>query len=114
MDFVLPFSDGAPLTTPLLLCAGKNLQLQSQSAYVPRGPGSGNLHSESSHGGKKNQQTNPCVKEGCRSWCLLASAYLHNDLVHFAMSDSIRFEDGNSVGFIGWNYGWRSSLCCDQ
>lgn len=52
MDLVLPFADGSPLTTPLLLCAGKNLQLRSQSAHVPRGPGSGNLHSESRHRGK--------------------------------------------------------------
>lgn len=59
---------------------------------------------------EKNQQTNPCVKEGCRSWCLLASAYLHNDLIHFAMSYSIRFEDGNSVGFIGWNFGREEQL----
>lgn len=56
--------------------------------------------------GENNQQKKPCVKEGCRSWGLVASAYLHNDLVHFAMSYSIRFKDGNSVGSIGRNYKW--------
>lgn len=53
MDLVVPFSDGPPVNTPLLLCAGKNLQLRTQSAYVPHGPGSGNPHSESGHGGGK-------------------------------------------------------------
>lgn len=63
MDFVVPFSDGAPLTTPLLLCAGKNLQLRSQPACVPHGPGSGNLHSESSPGGGE-KSTNESMCKG--------------------------------------------------
>lgn len=90
-------SDGALLTTPLLFCAGKNRGLRPQSAYVPRGPGSGTLHSESSHGEKKIRKPN-CPKGRLkRSWLMLVSAYLHNDLVHFAMSYSIRFDDSNSV-----------------
>lgn len=53
--------------------------------------------------------TNPCAKEGGRSRCLQASAYLHHDLVHLAVSHSIRFEDGNSVAFTGWNCRGRAA-----
>lgn len=51
-----------------------------------------------------------CQQEGLRKSCLLGmwtwliSLYLHNDLICLPMSNCVRLNDGNCVGFTGRNY----------
>lgn len=103
------------LFIPLQLCAGKNLEPQPQSACAPRVPGSRSQRPESSQG-ERCHDTGPTsvarfeTVASSRNVAAVVATYLHNDLICFAMSHSIWFDDGNCAGFTVRDYSRREQL----